>query len=96
MGKILSILGSGLALSDNGLLHRPAQICHYDEMGMVSAATSHNVVAKINYKPCSITSRDKTQVTVLSCVNTAGLLYLLLRFSRTGKWRSTRNALWCF
>ena len=60
------------ALSDNGLLHRPAQIYNCDETGMPLGATSHKVVAKINSKPCSITSNDKAQVTILSCVNAAG------------------------
>jgi len=36
-------------------------------------ATSHKVVAKVNSKPCSIVSNDKMQVTVLSCVNAAGV-----------------------
>ena len=61
-----------VALSDNGLLHRPAEIYNCDETGMQLGATGHKVVAKINSKPCSITSNDKAQVNVLSCVNTAG------------------------
>ena len=60
------------ALSDNGLLQRPAQIYNCDETGMPLGATSHKVVTKINSKPCSVTSNDKAQVAVLSCVNAAG------------------------
>ena len=60
-------------LSDNGLLNKPTQIYNCDETGMPLGATSHKVVAKVNSKPCSIVSNDKMQVTVLSCVNAAGV-----------------------
>ena len=59
------------APSDNGLLHRPAQIYNCNEMGVPLGATSHKVVAKINSKLSSITSNDKTQVATLACVNAA-------------------------
>ena len=61
------------ALSDNDLLHQPAQIYNCDETGMPLGATSHKVVAKVNSKSCSITSNDKKQVTILSCVNVTGV-----------------------
>ena len=55
------------ALSDNGLLHRPAQIYNCNETGMPLGTTSHKVVAKINSKPCSITSNDKTTYHFVMC-----------------------------
>ena len=91
-------------LSDNGLLHRPAQIYNCNETGMPLGATSHKIVAKINSKPCSITSNDKTQVTILSYVHAASMSCSASfcdfqkenKEPRTGKWRSARNTLWCF
>ena len=88
------------ALSGNGLLHREAQIYNCNETGMPLGATSHKVVAKINSRPCSITSNDKTQVADLACVN-AACVWCCASFCennkpRTGKWRSTRKILWCF
>ena len=41
---------------------------------MPLGAISHEVVAKINFKPSSITSNDKKQGTILSCVNAAGVV----------------------
>ena len=88
------------ALSDNGLLHRQAQIYNCNETGMPLWATSHKVVAKINFGPCSITSNDKTQVAVLAYVN-AACVWCCASFCennepRANKRRSTRNTLWCF
>ena len=58
---------------DNGLINRPTQIYNCDETGMPLGATSNKVVAKVNSKPCSIISNDKTHITVLLCVSAAGV-----------------------
>ena len=58
---------------DNGLINKPTQIYNSDETGMPLGAASLKVVARVNSKPSSIISNDKTQVTVLSCVSAAGV-----------------------
>ena len=58
---------------DNGLINKPTQIYNCDETGMPLGAASLKVVARVNSKPSSIISNDKTQVTVLSCVSAAGV-----------------------
>lgn len=66
-------------LSENGLLHKPAQIFNLDETGMPLDPSPPLVVARRGQKhPSAAGSGDKSQITVLSCCNATG--YALLPF----------------
>lgn len=60
-------------LKSNGLVHKPDFIYNCDETGMPLGALNRKVVAKLGSNPSCITSNNKSQVTVLACVNAAGL-----------------------
>ena len=57
----------------NGLTHRPAQIFNCDESGMPLMHRPPKVVAQVGQKhPYSVTSGDKSQITILACGSAAG------------------------
>ena len=57
----------------NGLSKRPGQIFNCDETGMPLSHTPPKVIAQVGQKhPYSITSGDKSQITVLACASASG------------------------
>ena len=57
----------------NGLAQRPGQIFNCDETGMPLTHKPPKVVAQIGQKhPYSVTSGDKSQITVLACASASG------------------------
>ena len=60
-------------LCENRLLDKPSQIFNVDETGMPLDPALLEGVFKVGTKnPISVTSGDKSQVTVVGCVNAAG------------------------
>jgi hypothetical protein len=60
-------------LKDSGLSARPAQIFNCDETGLPLVHQPPKVVAPVGCKhPYTITSSDKSQITVLACASAAG------------------------
>ena len=60
-------------LKSNGLFHKPELIYNCDETGMLLGTLNHKVVAGVGSKPSCITTKSKTQITVLASMNAAGL-----------------------
>ena len=61
-------------LAENGLEDKPMQIFNVDETGMPLDAKCQRGIYKVGERnPAAITSGDKTQITVVGCMNAAGL-----------------------
>ena len=57
----------------NGLSKHPGQIFNCDETGMPLSHTPPKVIAQVGQKhPYSITSGDKSQITILACASASG------------------------
>ncbi len=60
-------------MNENDLLMKPSQVFNCDETGMPLDPKPPKVLVKKGVKhPQSITTGDKTQITVLACCNAAG------------------------
>ena len=84
-------------LDEHALLEKPAQIYNVDELGIPLDHCPPHVVVKMGQrKVCYCTAGNKNQVTVVGCINAAGLHSLLIFDVKygMGEGRSTRHNLW--